>query len=226
MTKAIDLTGQRFGKLTVQALTDKRQGNSIVWSCICDCGNYKEAASTKLRRGDTKSCGCLLIKDLSGQQFHNLFAVSYCSQRLGGSVIWRCLCICGSEAFISADSLQSGKTRSCGCLQREVQRLRQTTHGQSRTRGYNAARSRARELAKIQRTPSWANLDDIRQFYINCPDGYHVDHIIPLRGEYVSGLHVLDNLQYLPATENLRKRNKFYPTIFTRSTGLSQQIEH
>jgi hypothetical protein len=57
-------------------------------------------------------------------------------------------------------------------------------------------------------TPLWSNKPAIRQFYVNCPEGFHVDHIIPLHGKKVSGLHVLENLQYLPATENLRKSNK------------------
>jgi hypothetical protein len=56
-------------------------------------------------------------------------------------------------------------------------------------------------------TPSWANHTDISSFYANCPKGYHVDHIIPLHGKYVCGLHVLDNLQYLPIQENLQKNN-------------------
>lgn len=57
-------------------------------------------------------------------------------------------------------------------------------------------------------TPLWADKIAIHQFYVNCPDGFHVDHIIPLHGKLVSGLHVLENLQYLPAEENLRKGNK------------------
>ena len=60
-----------------------------------------------------------------------------------------------------------------------------------------------------QATPAWADLAAIRAFYRNCPPGFHVDHIVPLNGKTISGLHVLPNLQYLPATENLRKGNRF-----------------
>lgn len=51
--------------------------------------------------------------------------------------------------------------------------------------------------------------EDINAFYQHCPKGYHVDHIVPLTHPLVSGLHVLANLQYLPARENSSKRNKF-----------------
>jgi len=59
------------------------------------------------------------------------------------------------------------------------------------------------------RTPAWADLDAIRLFYEGRPEGCHVDHVIPLCGRTVSGLHVLDNLQYLPAVENVRKNRSF-----------------
>lgn len=77
------------------------------------------------------------------------------------------------------------------------------------TKKTQTARSSTYRCSKLQRTPSWANLTVIKEFYKNCPEGYHVDHIIPLQGEYVSGLHIETNLQYLPARENCSKRNKF-----------------
>jgi hypothetical protein len=57
--KIIDLSGQKFGRLTVVELTDKRIGNSTVWKCQCDCGNICFVSSHNLRAKVTQSCGCL-----------------------------------------------------------------------------------------------------------------------------------------------------------------------
>lgn len=57
--------------------------------------------------------------------------------------------------------------------------------------------------------PPWANLSKLKEIYKNCPTGMHVDHIIPLQGNLVCGLHVENNLQYLTAEDNLKKSNKF-----------------
>lgn len=58
-------------------------------------------------------------------------------------------------------------------------------------------------------TPSWASMNIMNQIYADRPIGYHVDHIIPLQGTNVCGLHCEHNLQYLTASENLAKGNKF-----------------
>lgn len=59
MSKSIDLTGKRFGRLVVIEKLNERKRNRVVWRCKCDCGNYKNVVSTDLTTGETRSCGCL-----------------------------------------------------------------------------------------------------------------------------------------------------------------------
>ncbi len=62
------------------------------------------------------------------------------------------------------------------------------------------------------RVPKWLSKEEKKQielFYDNCPEGYVVDHIIPLQGKEVSGLHRINNLQYLTELENSKKLNHY-----------------
>ena len=80
------------------------------------------------------------------------------------------------------------------------------------------ARTRKRQLAKLNRIPKWLTESDwlnIKCKYsvanmLSRESGkkYHVDHIIPLQGKLVSGLHVPSNIRVIPATENVKKSNK------------------
>lgn len=57
----VDLTGKRFGKLTVLKPTNRRdKSRNIIWLCKCDCGNERYIVSKNLTSGETKSCGCLM----------------------------------------------------------------------------------------------------------------------------------------------------------------------
>ena len=86
-------------------------------------------------------------------------------------------------------------------------------------RDKRAAYTAKYRAAKLQRTPNWLTNEDwakIEEFYQLAADltdivglPYHVDHIIPLQGSIVSGLHCPSNLQVIPATENQRKGNRY-----------------
>lgn len=57
--KCVDLKGQRFGKLLVIERSSNSKTGKAIWKCRCDCGNEKDILADSLRRGTTKSCGCL-----------------------------------------------------------------------------------------------------------------------------------------------------------------------
>ena len=60
MSKFIDITGQKFGRLKVIRIAGKDKHNKYKWLCACECGNTKTILGNSLRDGMTKSCGCLV----------------------------------------------------------------------------------------------------------------------------------------------------------------------
>ena len=58
MPKKLDLTGKKFGKLTVLYKNGKNKNGRVMWHCKCECGKECDKAGTYLVRGDSKSCGC------------------------------------------------------------------------------------------------------------------------------------------------------------------------
>ena len=115
-----DLTGQRFGRLVCIEPTDRRgTGGGVIWRCQCDCGNQCEAVSRQLLSGCKKSCGCWghpPLKDYVGMRFGKLTVTGYAGKR-AGMHRWNCICDCGNETVVGQTLLQSGKTKSCGCIQ-------------------------------------------------------------------------------------------------------------
>lgn len=62
-TRAKDLTGQTFGRLTALYPTEKRYFQSVVWHCRCSCGTEKDIPASRLKDGTTRSCGCIRKKE-------------------------------------------------------------------------------------------------------------------------------------------------------------------
>lgn len=72
MSKRIDLTGQRFGRLVVNQFAGANKNRESMWICKCDCGRCITTRGSSLRNGETKSCGCLhseLSKKIAGENF-------------------------------------------------------------------------------------------------------------------------------------------------------------
>lgn len=128
-----DLTGERFGRLTVIEIAERSKWG-IRWRCLCDCGNYCEVLYGNLKNGHVKSCGCYQKEvrdkyidncriDVTGMRFGRLVAIESVGKHLQPSgqtkTLWKCKCDCGNEILAQVNSLTSGQTQSCGCLQKE-----------------------------------------------------------------------------------------------------------
>ena len=125
MGNYIDLTGQKFGKLTVIERDMQYRDKGVYWKCVCECGNEKTILGTSLRSGATKSCGCLQkigaskanTKNLIGQKFGKLTVIEKTEKRSScGRIIWKCICDCGNECEATTIVLKSGDKQSCGCI--------------------------------------------------------------------------------------------------------------
>lgn len=132
MSKHIDLTYQKFGKLTVLGKGDdyiSPSGSHLLrWKCQCECGNIINATTSQLKRGQS-SCGCIPKReDLTGRKFHKLTVIhsveDYVSPKGLHIPKWHCICECGNEIDVLGISLKSGDTKSCGCYNKN--RIRPT----------------------------------------------------------------------------------------------------
>lgn len=155
MGKAIDLTGQRFGRLVAIEDVGSIRGFRA-WKLKCDCGEVIVRTSADVRHGKVSSCGCLrseLISrrktvDRKGKRFGRLLVLGRSGVTKHGAVVWNCVCDCGQTKAISGNSLGRG-TKSCGCLQREAAAERQRAKAlppeeKARRRAANAKRQRAK----------------------------------------------------------------------------------
>lgn len=129
--RKLDLTGQRYGKLTVIELDADAENRS--WLCKCDCGGKKVVKQDYLRRGTTTSCGCLQHYDLTGMTFGDLSVIGRNEERDGrGRPLWHCHCSCGGTKNAETSDLLQGNTKSCGCLKiRTAKKMKEIQESQN-----------------------------------------------------------------------------------------------
>jgi hypothetical protein len=138
MPAFIDLNGQRFGKWTVLNSGGRNKWGQGIWNCICDCGKQKIVDAWSLRRGDSKSCGCVKhTPEMTGKRFGKLTVIRRLPNDKYKNAVWECQCDCGEIRRIRAGGLRNSKTQSCGCIATDILRRRISIHGMARTPEYH-----------------------------------------------------------------------------------------
>lgn len=118
--------GDRHWRLELLEIVS-RGGKGIRARYRCDCGNEITAAAHAVRRGITKSCGCLNRDVLvlrgsghkPGDKFNRLRLIERVANDKHGKFMWRCLCDCGNETIVKGSAMATGEIKSCGCLTKE-----------------------------------------------------------------------------------------------------------
>lgn len=128
MSKAIDLSGRTFGKLTVIERDTEIKGGggkSVYWKCDCECGNKNVSINgSYLRTGITTNCGCDSRNKLEifpGKKFEMLTVIREDGSDGNGHKKWLCKCECGNEKSISQAHIT--KIKSCGCFKHRKEDL-------------------------------------------------------------------------------------------------------
>ena len=137
MNRVNDLTGRKFGKLTVLKRDESARPGRSKWVCECDCGNMVSVYRNHLVSGQTVSCGCaskyINLKPIpTGTRFGKLTVIEITDRKHRSTYMYSCKCDCGNYTNASSANLKSGNVISCGCHRVESAQ----THGLSKTRIY------------------------------------------------------------------------------------------
>ena len=153
MGKFKDLTGQKFGRLTVLGIGGRRN-NRIYWECLCECGKKTcRDSNSLLHAHENLSCGCYKrqrtsethLKNIVGQKFGRLTVIKHVGSNKHKKALFLCKCDCGNECIVVGSRLRDKSSRSCGCLHDEkakenaIKRNKtiMTKHGMSYLRIFN-----------------------------------------------------------------------------------------
>lgn len=124
MGRPIDLVGQRFGRLTVEAYAYPGPGELGCWVCRCDCGAETAVRAQHLRSGATRSCGCLKAaprprsapRGVQPGHTYGLLTVEREVESLRGLRRFLCICECGGATTVLGRRLTGGDVKDCGCV--------------------------------------------------------------------------------------------------------------
>lgn len=127
--------GNKYGMLTVISLQGRDSQRNRLWLCECDCGNTKIVNSHRLTRVQGISCGCKnKAEDKSGKRYGSLIVLKRKENTYGkngkATAVWICQCDCGNIVEAGSSDLNSGKTKSCGCMRIANNKSRAMVHNE------------------------------------------------------------------------------------------------
>lgn len=245
MTRFIDLTGMKYGKLTVISRAKNDAQNRANWECICSCGKLKTILGARLRDGITKSCGCLILEthalihdqDITGKRIGSLVAIIKTRKVHAKGWEWELQCDCGKLKYIFASAFNAGKYKSCGCKKGELIGDSHRTHGKSTTYAY-WLRSLAKKRAKNHNLPFNLSIEYVEKLIIDttsCPylgipiksnngalsaNSATIDRKIPSLG-YVEG-----NVMLISHRANTIKSDATKEEVMAVAIGMEKYITH
>lgn len=164
MGNAIDVTGEKYGRLTALKRLGSGTGGAQ-WLFACDCGQEKVAAIAQVRAGKALSCGCLRREtaaarntfDVAGRRVGRLLVIERIGSTRHQAGLWRCVCDCGRETRATTHHIAKGVKQSCGCLQREAAaRVRREAALPPEERRARVLANRARQRARRKADPALA----------------------------------------------------------------------
>lgn len=181
---------ERWGKSTVDPIKWVDVVSTAEYDLNVDLGKANNTISKlnkKIFNWDLNEKGQLVGGSKTHVKICTFYGMKYCK---------KCNKVLPFDDFAKNKGRKDGRADCClACFQLDYAPIKRVT-------------AKIYQAKKRTRTPGWGQ-EGILQFYQNCPQDCHVDHIIPLNGENVSGLHVINNLQYLSKFDNMSKGNKF-----------------
>lgn len=228
MTKRIDRTGQRYGRLVATRMDPTSKPGRLRWICQCDCGSEKPILADSLSGGRTNSCGCIVKEvfgeryriDHTGKRFGSLEVIRYAG-RLYGVVAWECRCDCGAIVRKTAGDLVGGKVKSCSTGCRLT--VKRTPIHEKRARWVLEVNRRRARKKSVGGTFTQDEIDRLHRLQrgrcawcgTRLGDKFHRDHKLALSH---GGSNDISNIELLCAPCNLRKGTK-HPEKWAQENG-------
>lgn len=223
MGKVDDLTGQRFGHLTViERAKENTKAGKARWICKCDCGNESIVTGNNLKTGGTISCGCMgqNLIDLTGKRFNHLTVIGKSHKDKWGKTFWKCICDCGNECVVHGSQLRNRNQKSCGCnlcrpdIEKVDERIIRIWAGMY-TRCYNKNVDYYKNYGGrgIKICDEWIGKGGCRHFYEwAMKSGYRED--LTLDRIDVNGNYEPSNCRWIPMAEQMSNMRKSIRVLY------------